>query len=225
MTTTTQLPVGQRPGRPAPAAADRLRLLAGPAALVAGPVLAVTGMSLHVKGLPEDLSLIRTVSAHPSLWLASHLLQSVGMALLAAGALAVWRLAHGRGATLTALGAAVTTAGAALMALGDIAHGAVAFALAGRVDDAASLAIQKGFFANPAVLTLFTGGTLLPLGVLLLGAGVLRSGAVPRWLGLVVLVSPIFVQLGFNTAVPLALAGLPFVVGMAGLARAAARAG
>lgn len=191
--------------------------------LVAGSVLMLIGMSLHVKGAPEDESLVRAVVAHPSQWLASHLLQAFGMALIAVGTLSLWRLARGRGATLTAVGVAVVSVGAGLMALGDIAHGAVAYALVGQVDDAASLAIQKAYFAHPAVLVLSAGGMLLPLGVMLLGAGALRSRVVSRSTAVVVLVSPIAIQIAFVTPVPVALAGLPFLVGMTALARAAAR--
>lgn len=223
MTTTAQIASPHRSIPPRMPVPDRIRRLAGPIALVAGSVLTVTGMSLHVKEVAVDESLVRAVTAHPSQWLASHLLQSFGMALVAIGALSLWRLARGRGATLTAAGAAVVSAGGGLMALGDVAHGAVAYALIGKVDDTTSLAIQKAYFDHPAILLLSLGGMLLPAGVLVLGAGVLRSGVVPRWTALVLLLSPIAIQIAFVTAIPMAVLGLLFVVGMAGLARSVAR--
>lgn len=204
-------------------ALDRVRRHAGPAALVVGSLLAVVGMTLHVPGAPEDEALVRTVAAHPTQWLVSHLLQSFGLALVAAGAVTAVRLAYGRGATLTAAGAAVTAVGAALMSLGDIAHGAVAFALVDHVEVATSLAIQKAYFYNPAIAILSMGGMLLPIGVLVLAAGVLRSRVVARSAAIVLLISPIAVQVAFAAGLPISVLGLPFVVGMTALARAIAR--
>lgn len=206
---------------PRPFTLHRFLRLAGPAALVAGSILAAGGMALHVPGAPEDEALTRTVAEHSSQWLASHLLSGFGLALLAAGTATVVRLARGRGARLTAIGAVVTSSGAALMSLGDVAHGSVAFALAEQVDPARSLEIQKAFFGDPAIAVLSGAGMLLPLGILILGAAVLRSRVAPRWVGAMLLLSPIAVQAAL-LAHGLAhyLLVLPFVVAMSGLARA-----
>lgn len=226
MSTTTSVQVtspAHAAGPPDPLVPVRVRRLAGPVALVVGSVFTITGMTLHVKGAPEDEALVREVAAHSTQWLVSHFFQSFGMLLVAAGVVGAVRLARGRGAALTAVGVVVTSVGGALMSLGDISHGAVAYSLVDQVDPATSLEIQKAFFSNPAFGGLGIGGLLLPIGVLLLGAGVLRSGAVPRWAAVVLLISPIAIQVAFSTGVPVAVLGLPFVVGMAALARAVAR--
>ena len=204
---------------------DWVRRFAGPAALVVGSVLTVAGMALHVAGdgSPADEALVRTIEGHLTQWLASHFLLAFGMALVAGGAATAFRVAHGRGAALTAIGAATLALGAALMSLGDLAHGAVAYALAGHIDAATSLAIQEEYFLQPAIGVISFGGMLMPVGVLVLGLGLLRSRAVPRWTAIVLLVSPIVISLGFASGPRMLVLGLPFVVGMAALGRAIAR--
>jgi hypothetical protein len=213
-------------GSAAPTAIDRLRRHAGPVALAAGAGLAIAGMALHVAGdgSAADVDLMRTIEAHPTQWLISHLLLAAGMLLVAGGAVSVFRMARGRGAALTAAGAGVMALGAALMALGDLAHGALAYALARHVDPAASLEIQESYFFHPAVAVISFGGMLLPLGVVVLGIALLRSRAVPRWVAVVLLVSPILITIGFASGPRMALLGIPFVVGLAFLGRAVARA-
>lgn len=226
MTTPSPAMPGIHPaGSPPPSAVDWLRRYAGPAGLVAGSVLSVAGMSLHVPGdgSAADEELVRTIEAQSTQWLASHLLLAFGMALFAVGAATAVRIARGRGATLTVLGAATASVGAAFMSLGDIAHGALAYALADRVDDATSLAIQKAYFYHPAIAVISFGGMLLPLGVVVLGIALLRSRVVPRWAALVLLVSPIVISFGFASGPRMLVLGLPFIVGTTALARAVAR--
>lgn len=218
-------PVSHPIGSPPPSTIDRLRRYGGPAALVVGSVLTVAGMALHVAGdgSAPDETLVRTIEASLGQWLASHLLLASGMALVAGGATAAFRVARGRGATLTAVGAVAASVGAALMSLGDLAHGALAYALAGHVDATTSLAIQEAYFLHPAIAVTSSAGMLLPLGVLILGVALLRSCIVPRWAAVVLLVSPIVISLGFASGPRMLLLGLPFVAGMTVLARAIAR--
>lgn len=218
-------PVSDPAGSPPSSMVDRLRRYVGPAALVAGSVLAVAGMALHVAGdgSAPDEALIRTIEAGLGQWLASHFLLASGMALVAIGVASAFRVARGRGAALTAVGAAVASVGAVLMSLGDFAHGALAYAMAGHVDATTSLAIQEGYFLHPAIAATSFGGMLLPVGVLVLGVALLRSRVVPRWAALVLAVSPIVISLGSASGPRMVVFGLPFVVGMTVLARAIAR--
>ena len=202
----------------------RTRRLAGPVALLVGCVVAMAGMSLHIKGGAEDVSFVRAVAAAPSVWLTSHIMMGIGWGLFAGGVLTALRLVHGRGAKLTGAAVAVTAVGGGLMALGDIAHGTLAYALVDQVNAATSLEIQTAYFENPAVLALSLGGMLIPLGSMLLGGGLLLARSVPRWVAVTLLVSPAFIQLGYSTDLPLAPFVLPFVVGIAMLAKAIARA-
>jgi hypothetical protein len=209
----------------APPAIDRLRRFGGPVALAAGAVLAIAGMALHVEGdgTEADVEFVRAVEAESTQWLVSHLLLAVGMALVAGGAVAAFRMARGRGAALTAIGAGIMAVGGLLMSLGDLGHGVLGYALSGKVDPATSLEIQEAYFFHPAVAVLSFGGMLLPLGVLVLGIALLRSRAVPRWAAVVLILSPVLITFGFASGTRMLLLGIPFVVGLALVARAMAR--
>jgi hypothetical protein len=52
----------------------------------------------------------------------------------------------------------------------------------------------------------------------LVGAGLLRSRALPRWIGVVVLLTPIGVNAGFSLGLPPVAPGIPLAVGMTALA-------
>lgn len=225
MSTTlpVQVPPPAATGTPEPIVPLHVRRVAGPVAFVVGSLFSVLGMTLHVKGSPEDEALVREVAEHSTQWVFSHFFQSFGMVLMAVGVLAALRLARGRGAVLTAVGVGLVAVGGTLMALGDMAHGALAYALVDHVTPAASLEIQKAFFVHPAYGVMSILGMLAPIGVLVLGAGVLRSGALPRRAALALMLGPILIQVAFATGVPVAVLGIPFVVGAVALARAVVR--
>lgn len=222
-TATTAAGVAPSGTATTPTTAGRLRRGAAPVALAVGSLATVGGMALHAEGLPDE-AFVRTVESQPSQWLASHLALSLGMALVALGITSVLRLVEGRQAKAVVIGTVVAAVGAALMSLGDLAHGVVAFALAGHVDAAASLAAQEAYFAQPAIMVLSMTGMLLPLGLLILGIGLLRTGVVPRWLGVAVLLGPIAIQAGMASGPRMLAFGLPFVAAMGALARETARA-
>lgn len=206
-----------------PSAIVWLRRKGAPAALTVGAVLMVAGMALHARGLPDE-AYVRTVATQPGQWLTSHLLLAFGNALIALGAAVVAvRMARGRGAALTGVGSLMASFGGVLMALGDLGHGAVAYSLVDQVAVADSLAIQEAYFRNPAIAGVSFGGMLLPLGLIILGVGLLRSGAVPRWAAIVLLISPIVIQAGMAAGPQMVLFGLPLVVGMTALARSLIR--
>ncbi|MFA9431495.1 hypothetical protein [Egicoccus sp. AB-alg2] len=194
-----------------------------PAALVVGSLLAAAGMALHLPAMAEDVGLTIAIAEAPTRWLASHLLLGFGFAIVAVGAAGLLHaLRRDRGATLTAMGAIAMTLGAITMAVGDIAHGAVGFALT-EVDPATSFEIHGAYFEHPAILAVNTGPMLVSVGMFLVGGGLLRSRALPRWLGIVVLLTPIGVNLGFNLGLPPFAPGIPFAVGTIALAIALTR--
>lgn len=188
--------------------------VAGPFALMAGAVLAAVGMALHLPAMAEDEGLVRAIAEDLSQWLASHLLMSFGMGLVAIGAATAVRLVRGRGGRLVQVGAVTTSLGALTLALSDMAHGAVSFAVVERVDAAASLQIHEAYFSHPAILALNVGPLVLPLGMLILGAGLLRSRVAPRWSGVAIMLSPIAIHAGFSLGFPTYLHGVPLVIGM-----------
>jgi hypothetical protein len=216
--TTTADIRSSRPLGPDASAPHPVARFGGPIALVVGSVLAAVGMGLHLPAMAEDVGLAVAVAEAPSRWLAAHLFAGLGFALVALAATTALPPVHRRGATLTAVGVGVTSLGAAVMALGDIAHGAVAFALTERVDAATSFAIQEAYFEHPAILGLNTGPMLISLGMVLLGAGLLRARIHARWVGITILVAPIAINVAISLGLPTYLHGVPFVVGMSVLA-------
>jgi hypothetical protein len=214
---TADIP-SSRPSAPLPVAR-----LGGPVALVLGSLLAAAGMALHLPAMAEDVGIPIAIAAAPGRWLASHLLMGFGFTLVAIGAAsALSSLRRDRGATLTALGSVATALGAMTMALGDMAHGAVGFALT-EVEFATSLAVHEAYFEHPAILAVNAGPMLVSVGMLVLGAGLLRSRAHPRWVGIVVMLTPIAVNAGFSLGLPPLAPGVPFAIGMTTFAYALIR--
>lgn len=197
----------------APPRIEHLPRLVGPVALGLGAVLAAAGMALHLGAMPEDERLAQAI-ADDANWTATHVLLGIGFALVAIGASHAVRLVRARGAVLAGAGAVLMSLGAVLMALGDFAHGALGLALRGQVDAGQSLAIHLSYFKQPAILDMNGGITLLPLGMIALGIGLLRARSVPRWAGAVVLLTPIAINASFALSLPPYLQALPFLTGM-----------
>lgn len=210
-------------GSSVPSNQDRVAHLSRPAALVVGSVLVAVGMALHLPAMAEDVGIAIAIAADPSQWMASHLLMGFGLVLVAVAAVSALPIIRGRGGVLTTVGVLGTALGAAVASLADMAHGAIGFALAEPVDAATSFAVQKAFFEQPVSLGLNTGVLFLTLGMILLGAGLLRSRSMARWEGIVVMLTPVAIHAGFHFELPTYLHGVPFVIGMTVLARVIAR--
>jgi hypothetical protein len=191
----------------------------GVAFLLAGGVLVAAALTLHLRGGVEDVAFVRRIEAAPEQWLTAHILSAVGGMLLAVGLLTVLRLSRGRGRVAIRLGVVLAIIGAACTALGDLAHGSLAYVLTDHVDAHQSLAVQKDFFYEPALAAVSLLGNLLPLGMLVLGIGLLISKTVPTPAAILLLVSPIAIQAGFSvTALPMVVMVLPLVIGLAWIA-------
>lgn len=206
-------------------AASEARPRRAPAvALALGGVLCASALAMHLRGGVEDVAFVRRVEASPDAWLAGHVFMGVGGILLLLGLVALPRLVRGRGRRPVAVGVTLAAVGAASSALGDVAHGALAYVLVGEVDAEQSLQIQERLFTQPLLAAVSMPALLLPLGMVVLGAGLLYSRAVPRPAAVLVLVAPIAVQLGYTmTALPMPLMVLPLVAGLAWLAVIVAR--
>jgi hypothetical protein len=185
-------------------------------ALAGGAVLAAVALSLHLRGgAPESIEFVRRVEAAPGVWVTGHVLMAVGGILLVLGLIAVSGLVHGRGRRAVVVGTGMCVIGAASSALGDFAHGSLAYVLIGDVSAEQSLEIQKQFFYQPLLAAVSMPGLLLPLGLLVLGGGLLYSRAVPAPAAVLLLLAPITVQLGYMvTALPMPVMVLPLVAGL-----------
>jgi hypothetical protein len=193
-------------------------------ALAGGSLLAAAALSVHLRGGVADVEFVRRVEDAPELWLTGHVLMAVGGVLLVLGLIAVPGLARGRGHRAVAIGAGLSAVGAASSALGDFAHGSLAYILIGDVSAEQSHQIQEQFFSQPLIAAVSMPGLLLPLGMLVLGGGLLYSRAVPAPAALLVLVAPITVQLGYMmTALPMPMMVLPLVAGLGWISLVLAR--
>jgi hypothetical protein len=188
----------------------------GPAfALAGGALLSATALALHLRGGVDDVEFVRRVEEGPGVWLTGHVCMAVGGVLLLLGLIAVPSLVRDRGRRAVAIGAGMSAVGAVASALGDFAHGTLAYVLVGDVSAEDSLKIQDQFFTHPLIAAVAMPGLLLPIGMLVLGGGLLYSRAVPGPAALLVLVAPIAIQLGYTvTVLPMPPMVLPLVVGL-----------
>jgi hypothetical protein len=186
------------------------------AALAAGTVLTATALSLHLRGgTPESVEFARRVEDAPGIWITGHVLMAVGGILLLVGMLAVPGLVHGRGRRAVLVGTGMCVIGAASSALGDFAHGSLAYVLVGEVSAEQSIEIQKQFFYHPLLAGVSMPGLLLPVGILVLGGALLYARAVPVPAGLLLLAAPITIQLGYMvTTLPMPVMVVPLIAGL-----------
>lgn len=193
-------------------------------ALAVGAVLCASALAMHLRGGVDDVAFVRRVEASPDVWLAGHVFMGVGGILLLLGLTAVPRLVRGRGRRAVAVGVTLAAVGAASSAIGDVTHGALAYLLVGEVPAEQSLEIQERLFSQPLLVAVSMPALLLPVGMVVLGAGLLYSRAVPTPLAVLLLVAPIAVQLGYMvTALPMPLMVLPLIAGVGWLALIVAR--
>jgi hypothetical protein len=204
-----------RPQIPRPTGGSR----SGAAVLLVGGLLVMAALTLHLRGGVEDVAFVRRIEAAPEQWLTAHVLSAVGGVLLALGLPTVLRLSRGRGRVAIRLGVVLAIIGAACTALGDFAHGSLAYVLTGHAEAHQSLDVQKDFFYEPALAAVSILGNLLPLGMLVLAIGLLISKTVPAPAAILLLVGPLAVQAGFSvTALPMVAMVIPFIVGLAWIA-------
>lgn len=189
------------------------------AALAGGALLVAVALALHLRGGVDDIAFVRRVEQAPGMWLTGHVLMAVGGLLLVVGLMAVPRLAARRGRRALTVGAGLSAVGAASTALGDFAHGSLAYVLVGAVSAEHSLEIQEQFFSQPVLAAVSMLGLLLPLGMFVIGCGLLYSRAVPAPAALILLVAPFTIQLGYTvTNLPMLVLVAPLVVGLGWLA-------
>lgn len=195
------------------------RSRSGAVVLLVGGLLVMAALTLHLRGGVEDVAFVRRIEAAPEQWLIAHVLSAVGGVLLAFGLPTVLRLSRGRGRVAIRLGVILAMLGAACTALGDFAHGSLAYVLTDHADAHQSLDVQKDFFYEPAFAAISILGNLLPLGMLVLGIGLLISKTVPALAAILLLVGPLVIQVGFSVAaLPMVPMVLPFAVGLAWIA-------
>jgi hypothetical protein len=179
MTTTMTTPAPTRTGRDGTATA----------ALLAGPLLLVAGNLLAQDGDTSDPTYLGRLVAHSGAEQASILAFLAGFIALLAGALALAGRVTGRGRGLTRVGAALCIAGTLGFA-GLITSGLFNLAAAQALPAATATSVVDRVGDLPAATVLVLLGVLvLPVGFVLLTAGLWRARRVPVWVPVVVLVA------------------------------------
>jgi hypothetical protein len=201
---------------------QRIRWAGTPVALVAGTVTTVLGFVFH-PGEMEDREFVIWTSHHATQFAIAHLLIGIGCTVAATGIWSVLRLARGKRSALLVAGVISTFLGMIGMAYDHLAHGAVGYAFAsspqpiplGTATDA-----QVHFETLPYVGWSGMLMAFFPLGVILLGIGLLVSKRVPAWGAILLLLSPVGIM--FAGVGPLEVLGsTPLMIGFATVAWAA----
>lgn len=193
-------------------------------AVAAAPLVQLVGILPHPELGDTDAQTLAVVARDPGQWFLIHLLSASAAVLFVVAALALASLVRGRGAALATTGATLVVLGGGALA---IAFGAEAHLLSlaadPSLDRAAMVALAELEPDSPAVAVLMAGFPLFGLGTLALMAGLIRSGVVPRW-------QPVLVVVGTLTSIAAApgselgpLLFAPSVAGYLALAISVAR--
>jgi hypothetical protein len=195
-------------------------------AVAAAPLLQLAGMLPH-PALPEDpAQALAVVAEDAGEWFWIHVVAASSAALSIVAMLTLAGLVRRRGAGLATTGAVLAVLGGAALA---IAFGAEAqlWSLAAdpSLDRAAMVELVALEHDSPGLALLMAGFPLAGIGSLLVMAGLLRSGTVPRW-------QPGLVVVGLLASLPAApgsdlgpLLFAPAVVGQLALALSVLRSG
>lgn len=212
MTTTTAVPTATS-GR---TATVRTRLAAG--ALAAAGVLVVVGHALSIDPDLPASTYLGELGAHHTQGVLGGLMVAVGALLLLPGMAAALSLVRDRGTGLATAGAVLTGCGAAALGAGDVMITLVMGALVPGHDDVARQLFDIANGDDTPLLGLpFTFAPLLVLGLVLVGAGLLRARTVPVWEGALLIVGAVLVFASAGggvvaAALPLAPLGLALVL-------------
>lgn len=218
MTTTVHPPVSTTAAAPARAWAPTV----GAIFAVAAPLALAAAIALHpLDSSNAAESLARVADVDRARWATIHLLEPAAWLLVSLVLVAASRLGDGPGRSLIRAGGVLGAIGAASTALIVYAHGeAILFMTGNGMDRAAMESLYSHYHdAMPLAGPL---GLTLHLGLFLLGVGLYRTRAVPRWASVALAVVPFtLMATGAAPAVITALVGAgPLVVGLAGAARA-----
>jgi hypothetical protein len=196
------------------------------AAVAAAPLLQLAGMVPHPVLPDSPAATLELVAQDPDGWFRMHALAASSAALSIVAGLALAGLVRGRGARLATVGASLQVVGAALLVFAFAAEAHLwSLAADPSLDRAAVVPLVALEHDSPAMTGLGVAFPLLGLGTVLLMSGLLRSGVVPRW-------QPVLVLVGTATSIAAApgsslgpLLFAPSVLGMLALAVSVARAG
>jgi hypothetical protein len=157
----------------------------------------VVGHLLTVPPEGKASTYVDDFAHHHTTGVIGGLLTAVGAFLLVPGLGAILRLVRGRGAGLATAGAVLAGIGIVSLGAGDVMITLVMGWLV-KSDPDTAVAVFKGSDASALVGLPFSFAPLLVLGMVLLGAALIRARAVPLWLAALTILGA--VMLPFSTA-------------------------
>lgn len=161
--------------------------------LALGAVTSATLLLLTPWGERNEIGYAAVAPIRDAFW-AGILLDGLAMVAVTLGlAIVVHRLAGHAAAVLARSGAVLAVAGGVAFALGGFGYATLAWHVtdASVLDPAAGTAVLDSAIESPqhSLLVQIVGFLAMTLGVVLLSVALLRSGAIPRWLPIVVIVT------------------------------------
>ena len=185
-TPTAQATAGVRPRR-AP--------LMGVVPLVLGAVTSAVLLLLTPWGERNEIGYSAVAPIRDAFWV-GILLDGLAMVAVTLGlSIVVHRLVVRAGAVLARLGSVLAVAGGVTFALGGFGYATLAWHVTDPsvLDPAAGTAVLESAIDNPqhSLVVQIAGFLAMTLGMVLLSVALLRSGCVPRWLPVVVLVTSV----------------------------------
>ncbi len=154
----------------------------------------------HLLTVPPDgpaAPYVDSFARHHTTGVIGGLLTAVGAFLLVPGLVAVLRLVRGRGASLATAGAVLAGIGITALGAGDVMITLVMGALV-KSDPAMATTLFKTTDTEPLIGLPFAFAPLFVIGMVLLGAALIRGHAVPIWLGGLTILGAVL--LPFSTA-------------------------
>lgn len=200
---------------------DRNLLRIGGAAAVVGATLLFIGTFLHpAQADPNDALAAFQEYAADDLWVASHLTQFFGFALIVAGLVALSRsLSTGVTAGLARLAVAGSVASLALVAVMQAVDGVALKVMVDSWVNAPPAEKPVAFQAAFAVRQIEIGvvslvGIVFGITVVLYGLAIALSHTYPKWLGWLAVISGVAVSLGGITTAYTGFSGLAMKINM-----------
>lgn len=196
------------------------------ALIAAAPAALTASVMLHPHDTADAGATLAKVAGDDRLrWSLAHIAEPAAWLLMAAAlALLAHCLGRGRSGGIVRAGAWLGTVGASTIALMVYSHGeAYLFMTASGIDVGAMHGLYEQYYEGmPLVGPL---AMAFQLGMVVLGIGLFRSGAVPRWAAVAIGVTPALMMATGDLA-PLVsgvVIGIPLVAGFASAARASLR--
>jgi hypothetical protein len=171
---------------------NRVRVMGTAVAMAAAPVLVMIGTGLDKTGADDTAVYLREVAAARGQYLLAGLFLAVGMAAFLPAAAGLLRIADRADDGVLRIGAFLLGFGALVSGNAITSGFAPSYVATGPGIDPVQVKYLEGLNSSPWAILGFVGAALgLGLGFILIGIGLWRTRAVPRWAAVMVVLTPI----------------------------------